>query len=148
MKKCILFKNLSDEDVKSLLEIAKQEIYNKDDVIFKRGEIGDSFFLILEGSVRVSVILEDIGEEILAMLKKGAHFGEMSLIDKGQRSASIIAHEDSKLLKISKEPYDKLLKSNQNMELIILRNMVKAFTSRIRDTNQSLAFLRFTLRKD
>jgi len=145
---CLLFENLNDAELDALIEITSCQQYQKGEIIFRKDEPGDTLYLILEGAVRVSVILETIGEEVLAILRKGAHFGEMALVDKGPRSATVIAHENSQLLRLSKDKFDALLACNKETVVKILRNMVKAFTSRIRDTDQSLTFLRFTLRKE
>ncbi|MBN2382622.1 cyclic nucleotide-binding domain-containing protein [bacterium] len=148
LEKCLLFDKLSSAEIEAVLEITSVVDYKRGDVIFQKDEVGEALYLILEGSVRVSVILDSIGEEVIAILREGAHLGEMALIDRGPRSATAIAHEDSKLVRLDKDRFDELLHQDQMIELKILRNMVRAFTSRIRDTDQSLTFLRFTLRKE
>jgi CRP/FNR family transcriptional regulator, cyclic AMP receptor protein len=148
LKQCVLFKDLSHDEIQKLQSIARIQKFTKDSIIFNRGDLGRSLYLILQGSVRVSVILDDIGEEILAMLKDGSHFGEMALVDEGPRSATVIAQDDTILLRLDKDEFEKVMISDRDMELKILRNMVRAFSSRIRDTDQSLTFLRFTLRTE
>jgi CRP-like cAMP-binding protein len=55
-------------------------------VFMRRGEPGDEFFLILDGTVNVHV-----SEEKMVPLGPGAFFGEMSLLDGGIRSATVVS---------------------------------------------------------
>ena len=63
------------------------------EAIFAEGDKGDRFYLILDGAVRISRMVPGMGEEALAVLKNGAYFGEMALIDDFPRSAHAIVHE-------------------------------------------------------
>ena len=59
----------------------------------KEHDRGDAMFLILEGEVRVRV-MRDGKESILATLKSGDFFGEVSLLDEGPRSADVVRSEE------------------------------------------------------
>lgn len=148
LQQCVLFQHLSSEDLEMVRSIARREEFEPDRIIFNKGDKSTALYLIVEGSVRVSVIIDGIGEEVIAILKNGGHFGEMALVDEGPRSATVLAMEKTVCLRIDKRFFDVLIASNADLELKILRNMVKAFSARVRDTDQSLTFLRFTLRKD
>jgi CRP-like cAMP-binding protein len=73
----------------------------------REGDPGDAMFLIMEGELRVSVTRRG-KESILATLKAGDFFGEISLLDQGPRSADVFANERSTLLKISTAAFEKL----------------------------------------
>lgn len=68
--------------------------------IVKEGEIGHEFYLILSGSATVNRGGEDIAE-----LRPGNYFGEMSLLDKGPRSATVTADSDSELVIIGQREF-------------------------------------------
>lgn len=68
--------------------------------IVKEGEIGHEFYLILSGSATVNRGGEDIAE-----LRPGNYFGEMSLLDKGPRSATVTADTDSELVIIGQREF-------------------------------------------
>ncbi|HPW56179.1 MAG TPA: cyclic nucleotide-binding domain-containing protein [Thermoanaerobaculaceae bacterium] len=68
--------------------------YEADTVIFSEGEPGDRLFVVLEGQVRISRRIPSLGEEALAILRRGDVFGEMALVDEKPRSADAIAHGD------------------------------------------------------
>jgi len=68
------------------------------DTIVKEGEQGDSFFIIVNGSVEVFK-----NEESLAVLEEGAFFGEMAILVPGPRQASVVAAEPCRLFEVSNE---------------------------------------------
>ncbi|MCK4584164.1 cyclic nucleotide-binding domain-containing protein, partial [candidate division WOR-3 bacterium] len=87
LKKIYLFQYLDDNELEHILNIASAKIYKEEAVIFNEGEKGDAFYVVLKGSVRISTVVPGVGEEALAVLKKGNYFGEMALIDNAPRSA-------------------------------------------------------------
>ena len=83
-----LFSGLPNAHLKRVVAIGLEEQYRGGAIVFKEGEPGDKFYLIVEGAVRISRIVPGMGEEALAVLRPGAYFGEMSLIDDAPRSAT------------------------------------------------------------
>ncbi len=55
--------------------------FDKNDVIFHEGDMGDTMYIIQSGIVEISRI-KDCNKNVLAILEKGNFFGEMALIDK------------------------------------------------------------------
>src|SRR5512140_2066610 len=100
VKKVNLFENLSDQELERIKRIARTETVSQKTVLFKEGEPGDRCFVIMQGEVRISKLIPNIGEEALSILKAGDCFGEMALIDNFPRSAHAIAHTDVELLAI------------------------------------------------
>ncbi|CAN0548367.1 unnamed protein product, partial [Laminaria digitata] len=75
-------------------------------VIISEGEVGDSFFVLVSGSVRVQR-RDDSGQDVvLAYLNEGAFFGEMALLQDGARTATVVAQAESQIFEISKEVLD------------------------------------------
>ena len=66
-------------------------------------------YLILSGAVRIGRQVPGMGEEALAVLRAGTHFGEMALIDDFPRSADARAHEACRLFVVRKEDMEDLL---------------------------------------
>jgi CRP-like cAMP-binding protein len=132
-----LFGELSGKDIEILLDPGNSapRSYNRDEVIFRSGEIGNSFFLIGEGSVNVELSSEESSSTIISTLYKGDYFGEMSAIDsQGGRAATIAAREDCRLLEIRGKPFQKVLKSNPELEFQLLTML----TARLRHVNDHL----------
>src|SRR5258708_329779 len=81
-RKFVLFAELDDRELSSIIAVAKARRYAKDDVIFHADESGDSFCLIKEGEVKVPMFSPEGKEIILSMLGPGDFFGEMALLKK------------------------------------------------------------------
>ena len=83
-------------------------IYPKGTMVFSESQSGVDMFIIQEGSVKISKIVD--GTEVtLAMLKKGDMFGEMALLENKPRSASAIANEDCRLMTINKSNFNQMV---------------------------------------
>ena len=84
--------------------------YAKDTMIFSENMPGKEMYIIQKGSVKITKIVND-NEVLLAVLKQGDMFGEMSLIESRPRSASAIAFEDAVLLAVNKENFSRMVQT-------------------------------------
>lgn len=89
-------------------------LYHKDSMIFSECQAGSDMFIIQEGSVKITKVVND-KEVTLAILRKGDMFGEMALLEHKPRSASAIAHEDCRLLTVNKENFDQMVSTQPQM---------------------------------
>ncbi|MBR6078865.1 MAG: cyclic nucleotide-binding domain-containing protein [Treponema sp.] len=88
--------------------------YPPDTMIFSEHQKGRDMFIIQEGSVKISKVVDN--EEVtLALLKKGDMFGEMALLEDQPRSASAIAHSKCKLMVVNKENFDQMVSTQPQM---------------------------------
>jgi len=91
-------------------------------VIFRQGDPGDKFYLIRTGSVRV--FREDGGLETeLSVLRAGDDFGEMALFMNEPRSATVAALEEARLMALSKEQFQRILKDFPQVTFAFVRQM-------------------------
>jgi CRP-like cAMP-binding protein len=100
--------------------------YPKETMIFSENMPGKEMFIIQKGSVKITKIVND-NEVLLAVLKQGDMFGEMSLIESRPRSASAIAFEDATLLAVNKENFERMVSSQPQ----IIAQLTKTFAERI-----------------
>ncbi len=133
-----LFRELTPSEMDILISISKEKRAKKDEVIFKEGAVGDAFYLIVSGAVRISTIVPGVGEEALTILKEGEYFGEMALIDDAPRSASAIANDDTILLLIEKDNFRKLLAQETGIAYKLLWVFTKTLSARLRKTDEQL----------
>lgn len=104
-------------------------------VAVREGDRGDAMFLILEGELRVRVIRHG-KESILATLKAGDFFGEISLLDEGPRSADVVANDRSTLLKISTVAFDRLRREAPALAEPFLHALGQILVGRVRQLNK------------
>lgn len=138
------FAGLPPAYLRRIADIGNEEEHNGGTTIFQEGEKGDKFYLITDGAVRISRMVPGMGEEALAVLRSGAYFGEMALIDDFPRSAHAICHEKCKLFVIRKEDLEDLLFVDRDLAYELLWNFVRTLSHRLRETNEKMTFLSVT----
>ena len=138
------FQGLPPAYLRRIADLGIEEEINGGKVIFAEGDNGDKFYLIFEGAVRISRMVPGMGEEALAVLRDGAYFGEMSLIDAGPRSAHAIVHEKCRLFVLRKEDLEDLLFVDRDLAYELLWNFVRTLSARLRETNDKMTFLSVT----
>ena len=140
-----LFAGLLPAHVDRIAKLAQETRVKKNDFVFKHGEEGDGLYLVLEGAIRISRNVSGMGEEALAILREGAHFGEMSLIDDDvPRSADALCHENARLLKLPKHDLRDLMFVDRELAYELLWRFVRGLSSRLRDSNDRLMMLTAT----
>ncbi len=133
-----LFEELSDEELSELAGICHKEVFKAGEKVFEEGAIGDKFYMIEKGEVRISKIIQGIGEEALVVLKEGTYFGEMALIDEAPRSATAICNINTVLIVIDKDDFERLLHDNHDLAYRLLWTFVKTLSVRLRETNEKI----------
>jgi CRP/FNR family cyclic AMP-dependent transcriptional regulator len=133
-----LFRELTPGEMERVLSISKEKKVKKNEVIFREGDLGDAFYLIVTGGVRISTLVPGVGEEALTILRDGEYFGEMALIDDAPRSASAIANEDTMVLCIGKDDFRKLLERQTDIAYKLLWVFTKTLSARLRKTDEQL----------
>ena len=120
-----LFEHLTDEELARMGELTRHRKHPKGSVILFEDDPGDALYVVIEGQVKVVLIGEDGREVILATLADGDFFGEMSLIDDEPRSAHVIAMENSNLLVLRRDDFQRCLENNPRIALGLLRALTK-----------------------
>lgn len=127
-------KNSDIGDLNFLLEKMTETSVTKGELIIEQFSLGDTFYYIESGSVRVWKFLDTSKEEVLDIgdLSAGEYFGEIALIDSAPRTVNITAQEDSVLLVLKRDTFYDLIETNPKTTLTIL----KILTARIRNSEQ------------
>jgi len=144
LSKIGLFSALQPTYLRRIATLGLEEDYAEGALIFKEGAVGDKVYLIISGAVRISRTVPGMGEEALAVLRTGTHFGEMALIDDFPRSADARAHEASRLFVIRKEDLEDLLFVDRDLAYDLLWSFVRTLSGRLRETNDKMTFMAVT----
>ena len=132
-----IFSELSEADIASLARLTSHRSCPKDTVVFFENEEGDSFFIIVDGRIKVTILGDDGREVILSVLGRGDFFGEMALLDNEPRSATAIAVEDTELLSLHRNDFQSVLSDNRS----IMSALIKILTARLRRANHQISTL-------
>jgi len=116
-----IFASLGEQEIMRLVsdEVSHERVSPPDTVILREGEAGDSIFLIGSGSVQVT--LRGTGGPLmpLASLQAGEIFGEMAVLERKPRSATVVAREECVLLEVAGEEMRKLLAAHLEVQVKI-----------------------------
>ncbi|AVQ10500.1 Cyclic nucleotide-binding domain protein [Leptospira santarosai] len=110
--------------------------FKESDIIFEENQEAEVMYLIAKGKVGIHKKVKE-AYKLLVELKEGDMFGEMALIDKTPRSARAVARTDVLLIAINKDAFFNLIRTNPGFSMKI----VKILTSRLRETNKTIATL-------
>jgi CRP-like cAMP-binding protein len=139
-----LFVGLPTAHLGRFVDIGSEQAHKTGATIFEEGSTGERFYVVLEGAVRISRVVPGMGEEALAVLRPGAYFGEMSLIDDAPRSATALAHEATRLFSIARRDLEDLLFVDRDLAYDFLWNFLRTLSRRLRATNDKMTFLATT----
>lgn len=114
-----------------MLKNLRRETYSAGTVIFNEGDLGTSAYIIEEGSVEVSV-----SNTQTARIGKGELFGEIALVDRLPRTATVRALEDTVLIPIPRELVNELLEKTDP----VVRHLLLIILERYRSTRKQPAF--------
>ncbi|WP_170826978.1 Crp/Fnr family transcriptional regulator [Magnetovibrio blakemorei] len=108
--------------------------YHIGDIIFQEGDHGDCAYLIKSGQVKITKIARDDQPRTIATLNAGNILGEMALIDNEPRAASAVVLQDTEVLIISNEEFQKRLDGSDP----VIGLLMQTFTNRLRQQAQQL----------
>lgn len=144
VKKVPLFDDLSQDAFVELVNKVGYHRHSAGQQIIRDGDPGRSFFVIVEGKVRVSKRTKDGKELTLAHLGEGAFFGEMALLSGAPRTANVVAEEDTELLEVTDvvlrqlaTKYPQVIQSLKNFYRQRLLNNVMAISPLFKDFDPS-----------
>lgn len=107
-----LFEPLCAEERVALADAAVQHIYAPGEPILRRGDAGDSMFIVQRGKVEVRLPATNSDQQPVAVLDPGGYFGEMGLLTGEPRTADVTAIGEASILEIKKSALQPLLQEN------------------------------------
>jgi CRP/FNR family transcriptional regulator, cyclic AMP receptor protein len=135
LKTVPFFDRLSNRQLKSVSDIMFERKYDANESIFEEGQPGAALFLLLDGKVAVEIVRETSTTR-LAVLEKGAFFGEMALLDDTPRSATARALERTRTLALYRNDLNGLIYRHPRTACRIYRSLAGMIGDRLRSTNE------------
>ena len=131
-----LFAGLSDGVLEQIASVARQRDYDKGELLFVEGDVGDALLILISGSVTVFRTSPDGERAALNVLEPPEVLGEVALLDGAPRSASIEAVEPTTVLSLSRQEFFGLLRSQPAVLEPLMRqlgSMVRRLTEQASD---------------
>ena len=126
-----IFRRLEPHELEHLAEEVDQVDFKAGETIFNEHDRGDSLYVVETGAVRIWVVDEDVKEVTLAELKAGDFFGELAVLDRGERSSSATAIVDTHLHRLSSDDFQQFLMEHPDVSI----DVICEIAARMRQTN-------------
>jgi thioredoxin reductase (NADPH) len=125
-------------------EIAEPVSFSAREAVFRVGDRSEEFFILLEGQMHVE-IPQDEESSLVSVLTPMAIFGEVGLLQRIERSASVVADEDGQTLKIKNADFLELLQGDAGMAAKFYRSLSRVLFQRLADTTEDLTLVQSAL---
>jgi len=138
IKDIVIFSRLSDNDIKIISNILREVRFKEGETIIEEDEEGNTMYIILEGEVEISKTLslgnQDKMDKILTRLTPESHevIGEMALIAREKRSASVTALSDCVLYEIKRDDLNRIIEENPCLGIKILYGLCELLSKRLK----------------
>src|SRR5437667_3093079 len=131
LSRITLFRRLTPEELEQLAQEVDQVEFKANETIFNEQDKGDALYVVDSGSVRIWVLDEDVKEVTLTELKPGEFFGELAVLDRGERSTSATAVVDTHLHRLSSDDFQQFLMEHPDCAI----DVINEIGARMRQTN-------------
>lgn len=137
LRKVELFDRLSDDDLDQVAAICSGRKFDEGEILANQGEVGRELFIISEGLVEV--IIRQSGKPIVVVnLGAGQIIGEMSLVDRGPRSATVKAVQGPTFVQaIMHDDFHELCQKKPQIGYKIMLNIAADLSFKLRHSNLS-----------
>jgi len=141
LQKIPLFSRLTYDETQRLSPIIQHVDVGEGAVVIEQNALGDALYVVQDGEVRVSreVEGEPGHDEELGRLRTGELFGEMALLDDLLTSARVTALKQTRLLKLPKAGFERLLQADERLAVKVYRSFCRTLSDRLRRANQMLS---------
>jgi len=140
LRETSLLRSVPEQDLKALAAVSRLRSFRRGQIVFTRGDPGETVIVVVSGRVKMSVRSADGGELTLAIIHAGGLTGEVGVVDGGPRSADAETLEDSQLLLIPRDAVRDVC-TRVPAAAQALTNSIAATLRRLTDATADLVFL-------
>lgn len=136
LKSFSLFSNLNEDILKLIVEKLIPAQYNKYEAILFEGDTDRDLYLIKSGGVKVNQINFEGNEVVISNLGPGDFFGEMAIITAEERSANVVATEDTEIFKLPAKDFERTLSQYPDIAIALLKKTAQRLKESSRRINE------------
>ena len=126
------FPGLTDTEAQEMIHAGKLIRFASGTVICREGAVEDSFYIISQGQVEVTKVINESETRLLKKLSPGDFFGEMAIIHEAPRAATVTATQETTALEIQKASFTRLLEKSSSISVA----MVREVSRRLRENDE------------
>jgi CRP-like cAMP-binding protein len=138
-----LFAGLGADGLVDLARGMRVRRFRRGETVFHVGDPGDALFIVMAGSIKITLPADSGDEAILATLRAGDFFGELALLDGAPRSATAVAIEPTETYVLSRDGFRELIATQSQMREALLATLA-AEVRRLTNHVEELHFLDIT----
>lgn len=120
LEACALFRDLDQATLADVASLTRHRRFRRHEVIFHAGDPGDALFIVASGSVKLVLPSPDGNEAIIATLRPGDFFGELSVLDGEPRPATAVAVEATELEEVAGDQFLALIHTRPDVRIALL----------------------------
>jgi CRP-like cAMP-binding protein len=122
-----IFKGVEDKALDILRTVAQTRSYPPKTVLCQQGELEHIFYVIVDGRVAVTQVLEDGQERLLGIRGPNEYFGELGLLDNRPRMATVTSLTPVTVLEVTEEVFDTLIEVSPAIGYALMRHLMELF---------------------
>ncbi|MDX2481602.1 MAG: cyclic nucleotide-binding domain-containing protein [Desulfuromusa sp.] len=132
----LLFKGMATKEIEYLRSLFTLSQVPQGKTVFIENMPGESLYLIKQGMVQISQMLAEVDEQDMVALGAGDVFGEMAVIDGGNRRVTARITKDAVLYSLNRKNFNTLVSEKPRLGLQLTLNIVRIFSARIRSATK------------
>lgn len=134
-----IFSTLQPEELRILEQHVHLRELKSGEFVFREGERGEYLCFVATGTLDVIKFNQEAQPVIISRLTKGSSIGEMALLDRLTRSASVRASTPASLMVLTRESFDHLLSEHPAIGIKIMKGIALLLSFNLRKTSDRLA---------
>jgi CRP-like cAMP-binding protein len=123
LRRVPLFRQLTSVDLKHVADAATEHVYEDGTIIAEQGEPGDAMHVVVTGDIRV--LLGRAGDRPVEVARRGPGYivGEMAILSREPRMASLVASDEVRTLSIDRSRFERILRERPDVSLAVMREL-------------------------
>lgn len=135
LKQQVLLQDLDAGGLEKIAKIAKLVKIKKGEQLFKEKDGTRGLWLIQTGKIEISRVTADGWRQTLVVLPQGHFFGELSILENRHHVATAVALDDTELLLIPKEDFDRMMEEDCVLAFNIVKRIAIVMSKNLRRMN-------------
>jgi CRP-like cAMP-binding protein len=128
LRQSVVFRGVSINDLKTMIGVMKHQTFPANALLFKKGDTGDTMYVLIKGRLRIFTADADGNELTLTNYEPVRVFGDFAMLDQDARSASAQAIDTVEVLGLTRTEFTRLLPECPDLGMAMIRNL----TDRVR----------------